>query len=97
MVVSRSRIVALDCSDLILGGAGLERLKSLRTVGISLYSKLETHLRNVVSKAAMQESGDRTPNNKAKLSTSARELLQCMFCLAGSIVPPRGCRWRSLN
>ena len=52
MVVSRSRINAPGYGDLTFG-AELE-VKSLRILGVTLDSKLtlETHLRDVVSKAA---------------------------------------------
>ena len=54
MVVSRSLTIASSYSDFTLGGAQLEEIKSLRVLGITLDSKLtfETHLREVVSKAA---------------------------------------------
>ena len=54
MVLSRSRIYALSCGDLTVGGAELEEVKGLRILGVTVDSKLtfETHLREVVSKAA---------------------------------------------
>ena len=53
IVVSRSRISAPGYGDLTLGGAVLE-VKSLRILGVAFNFKLtfETHLREVVSKAA---------------------------------------------
>ena len=53
-VISRSRTSAPGYGDLILGGAGLEEVKSLCILGITFDSKLtfEMHLREVVSKAA---------------------------------------------
>ena len=52
MMVSRSW--TNGCSDLTLGGAELEEVKCFRIVGVTSDSKLriETHLREVVSKAA---------------------------------------------
>ena len=54
MVVSRSRTYASGFGDLILGGAEHGEVKSLRILGKTFYSKLtlETHLCEVVSKAA---------------------------------------------
>ena len=54
MVVSRSRTIALGYGDLTLGDAKLEKLQSLRILEVTLDSKLpfETHLREVVSRAA---------------------------------------------
>ena len=54
MVVSRSRTYAPGYDDLTLVGADLEELKSLRNLGVTFNSKLtfESHLREVVSKAA---------------------------------------------
>ena len=42
------------CSSLVLGGVELEEIKSLRILGVTLDSELkfETHLREVVWKAA---------------------------------------------
>ena len=50
MVVSLSRTSAPGYGELILGGAELEELKSLRILRVTLDSKLtfETHLREVV-------------------------------------------------
>ena len=54
MVVIRSWTYAPSYSDFTLGGTELEEAKSVRTLGITFDSKLtfETHLREVVSKAA---------------------------------------------
>ena len=55
MVVSRSRTIAPGYGDLTLGGAEFEEIKGRRILGETLDSKLtcQTHLRKVVSKAAM--------------------------------------------
>ena len=54
MVVSRLRNIAFHYGDLVLGGDWLEKLVSLRILGVPLDSKLtfETHLREVASKVA---------------------------------------------
>ena len=54
MVVSRSQTIAPDYFDYTLGGEELEEVKSLRILRVTIDSKLtfETHLREVVSKAA---------------------------------------------
>ena len=48
------RVRSAGLGDLTLGGAELEEIKDLRILGVTLDSKLrfETHLREVVSKAA---------------------------------------------
>ena len=53
MVVSRSQIDAFCYGDLILGGAELEEVKSLRILVVTLDSELafETYLREVMSQA----------------------------------------------
>ena len=54
MVVSWSRINALGYGDLIIDGADLEEVKTLRVLGVTLDSKLtfEAHLREFVPKPA---------------------------------------------
>ena len=54
MVIIRSRTSAPDYGDITLGGAELEEVKGPRILGATFDSKLtfETHLREVISKAA---------------------------------------------
>ena len=54
MIVTRSRTIAPGYCDLTLGATELEEVKSLRIFGVTLDSKLtfETHVREIVSKAA---------------------------------------------
>ena len=54
MVVSRSLTIALGYSDLTLGGAELEKVKSLCILGVTLDSMLtlETQLLKVVAEAS---------------------------------------------
>ena len=54
MVVSRFHTIASSYCDLTLGSAELEEVKSLRSLGVTLGSKLtfENHLRKLVSKSA---------------------------------------------
>ena len=55
MMVSRSWTYAPSYGDLTLGGVALDKVRALRILGVTFDSKLtfETHLREVVSKAAM--------------------------------------------
>ena len=57
MVVSRSRTIDSGYDDHTLGGAKLEEVKSLRILMVTLDSmlKFETHLREIVSKAASSQ------------------------------------------
>ena len=54
MVVSRSRTIAPGYGELTLDDVDLEKVQSLRILGITLDSRLkfETHLQTVVPKAA---------------------------------------------
>ena len=69
MVVSRSRTYAPCYCDLTLAGEELEQLKSVRILGVTSGSKLtfQTHLREVVSKAA----------RKLGVVRRARQLFDC--------------------
>ena len=53
IVIIRSRTIAPGYGDLTLGGAELEKIKSLRILGVNIDSKLtsEAHLLKAVSKA----------------------------------------------
>ena len=65
MVVSRSRPYASGYGDLTLGSQELEEEKNLRIHGITFDSKLtfDTHLREVVSKAARSFGAIRQKRN----------------------------------
>ena len=76
MVVSRSQIIALDYGDLTLSGVGLEEIRSLHILGVTLDSKLEfkIYLREVASKAARRLGVVR---RKGKLFNCPRLLKNC--------------------
>ena len=98
MVLCRSRTIAPGNGDLTLSGAELEELRRLRVLGVTLNSKLtfETHLREVVSKAARRLIIVR---RAAKLLNCPRVLKSCFneYVLSSwSIVPPCESRLRSL-
>ena len=78
MVVSRSRTSAPGYDNLALGGAEMEKLKSLRNLGATLDSKLtcKTHLWEVVSKAAWNMRAVWPSRKVIWLSTCAEELFQ---------------------
>ena len=98
MVVRWSRTYASSVRDLTVGGAELEETQSLRTLGVTLASRLtlETHLRGVVSKIVRSPS---VVHQARKLFDCSRVLKSCskhLFCKAWSIVPPCGCPLWSL-
>ena len=76
MVVSQSRTIALSYADLTVGGAELEEVKTMPILGLPSDSKLksETHLREVVSKAARSLEIVR---RVGKLSDCPRVLKSC--------------------
>ena len=99
MVISRARKYARSYGDLILGGAELEKLRSLRILGVTINSKLtvKNHLREVTSKAVRSVCVMRRPG---KLFDCSRVLKGCFkghvsfnleYCST-----PCGCRLRSL-
>ena len=74
IVVSRSRGSGPGNGDFTLGGAVIEEVKSLPVLGVTLDSKLtfETHLREVVSKTAINLG---VAHRTAKLCDCLRELM----------------------
>ena len=81
IVVSRSLIIAPGYGVLILNGAVLEKEKSLRILGVTLDSKLtlETHLREIVSKAGMSCAEQ---ESYFIVHVCSRAVSVHMFCLA---------------
>ena len=92
------QLIAPVYGDLTLGGAELEEIKNLRIFRVTLDFKLmfETHLREVVSKAARSPGLCGEQESDLIVHVCSRAVSMHMFCQAWSIVPPCGCRRRSL-
>ena len=94
MMVSRFRTSAPGYCDLTLGGAELEEVKSLRILQTTLDFKLtfESHLREVVSKAARHLWVVRRAGTLFDCPRVYKAVSMHMFCSAWNIVPTCGCR-----
>ena len=98
MVVSGSRTYAPGYEDLSLGGGEFEEIRSLCILGVTFDPKLtfETHLREVVSKAAR---GLGVVRQVEKLYDCPGVLKSCFnACVLSNLeyCAPRGCGLRSL-
>ena len=97
-VVNLFRINDLCYSNLTLGRAELEEIKSLRILRVTLDSKLtfKAHLQEVVSKTAMSLGVVRRAGKLFDCPHVRRVASMHMFCSYLSFVPPSGCRLQSL-
>ena len=98
LVVSWSRTNALGYGDLTLGGAELEKINSLRILGVTIDSKLplETHMREVVTKAARYLGIVRRARDVFDCPRELKSCFKAYVFPAWSIMHPCGCRLQSL-